>query len=195
MTDKEWLGIASIALSAIGYSSYILSVLKKHTKPHVFSWGVWALIMSVVFFAQFSQGAGAGAWVTGFSAAMCCVITVLSLWRGEKHITRSDWAAFLGALLTIPLWYITKNPLWAVVLATLVDALAYFPTFRKSWYKPREEHFFTYCMDAVKWIFALCALQNYSLVTLLYPCFLLIANTTLVSMIVWRRAASKAVIK
>lgn len=187
MVDKQTLGFISVALSAIGYGSYIRSIIQKRTKPHLFSWAVWAVLMVIVFLAQVSKGAAAGAWVTGFSAAACVVIAIFSVPFGEKHITRGDWLAFIGALITIPVWYFTNDPLWAVIIATLIDALAYYPTFRKSYAKPYEENAFTYTMDFLKWIFALFALGNYSLVTLFYPVFLLAANSSLVAMIIWRR--------
>jgi hypothetical protein len=143
--------------------------------------------MGIVFLAQLSKGAGAGAWVTGFSAAACVLIAGLFVTRGEKNITKSDWLAFVGAIITIPVWYFTHDPLWAVILATAIDAMAYYPTFRKSYFKPYEENFFTYSMDTFKWIVALFALGNYSATTMLYPLFLLLANSALVSMILWRR--------
>jgi len=186
--NQNMIGLFSVLCAAIGYGSYIRSVLRNRTKPHLFSWGVWTLLMGIVFFAQMEKGAGAGGWVTGFSAAACLVIAILSITRGEKHITRSDWLALVGALITIPVWRITHDPLWAVILATAIDAMAYYPTFRKSYAKPYEENVPTYTIDTFKWIVALFALGSYSTTTMLYPLFLLGANSCLVGMILWRRS-------
>lgn len=177
-----------MAISTIGYGIYIRSTLKKQTKPHLFSWAVWTVLMFIVFFAQLSKGGGAGAWVTGFSAAACLIIAGLAVTYGERNITKSDWFAFVGAIIIIPVWYFTQDPLWAVILATAVDAMAYYPTFRKSYLKPYEENFMTYSIDISKWIVALFALGHYSATTMLYPVFLLLANSALVSMILWQRS-------
>jgi hypothetical protein len=105
--------------------------------------------------------------------------------------TKTDWLALLSGLSIIPLWYVTKNALWAVVLATLIDAFAYYPTFRKAWIKPYEEDFFLYASDDIKWIFALLAMSDHSTTTLLYPFFCMLANSSVAVMIVWRRRLQK----
>jgi hypothetical protein len=99
--------------------------------------------------------------------------------------------AFGMALAAIPVWYFTHHALWAVVLATGIEAMAYFPTFRKSYIKPFEENFVTHSIDTLKWVIALTALESLTLTTMLYPLFLLGANCVLVSMILWRRATVK----
>lgn len=187
MTYQDFLGYFSVAFAAVGYGSYIASILKKKTKPHLFSWGVWSLLMAIVFLAQVSKGAGAGAWVMGFSAAACLAIAVMAVKNGEKNITRSDWLALVGALITIPVWYATHDPFWAVVLATVIDGLAYYPTFRKSYGKPYEENVLTYTVDIFKWIVAFFALSDFSATTLIYPVFIFTSNCALVAMIMWRR--------
>jgi hypothetical protein len=185
--NKELLGFISVTCAAIGYGYYIWTVIKRRTKPHAFSYGVWALLLSIIFLAQTSRGGASGAWVTGFSALPCIIIAGLALVWGEKNITRSDWVAFFGALLTIPIWYFTKNPLNAVVLAIIIDIFAYYPTFRKTWHRPYQENPFSYTMDVVKWIITLPALGSYSAVTVLSPLFFLTVNGSLVLMILWRR--------
>jgi hypothetical protein len=185
---RDILGLVSVALAAVGYGSYITTLLRRQTKPHLFSWSIWAVMMILVFYIQLMKGAGAGAWVTGFSGAACLVIALLSLKHGEKNFTLSDKISFAGALLIMPIWHLTHDPLWAVLLATAIDALAYYPTFRKSWGKPFEENFLTYSLDVVKWVIAFFAFNDMSATTLIYPLFCFSANTALVLMILARRA-------
>ena len=162
MISKELLGFLSVGLSAIGYSTYIISGIETAHQTACFLVVGMGVLMGIVFFAQFSKHAGPGAWVTGFSAIVCFVSSQgLALFRGEKNITKGDWLAFAGALLTIPIWYATEDPLWVVILATLIDVLAYYPTFRKSWIRPKErENFFSFSMDVCKWLAALTALTD-----------------------------------
>jgi hypothetical protein len=187
MTGKSLLGLVSVLLACIGYGSYIVSVLRGRTRPHIFSWCIWALVMGIAAAAQLTNGAGAGGWVTAFSTLACGAIALLSFRHGDRHIVTSDWLALVIALAIIPLWALTRNPLWAVVLASAIDGLAYYPTMRKSWHRPREETCITYSVDFIKWLFAIPALTVYSFVTLTYPLFLLGANALLVGIIVLRR--------
>ena len=188
---KDLLGYIAVAISVFGYGSYFISLFRRHTKPHTCSWVIWGLILSIVCFVQLGKGGGSGAWATGSSALFCSIIAIASFFIGEKTITRDDWMAFALALLIIPIWYMTEAPLIVVILATLIDGLAYYPTFRKCYRKPREENITTYAVDAIKWVVALLALKNYSVVTILYPFFLIFANSALTFMVLKRRAEEK----
>lgn len=192
MTHHEVFGFVSVACAALGYGNYIRTVLIRQTKPHLFSWLVWGVVIGIICLAQLSKGAGAGAWATGFSSASCIVVAILAVTRGEKDITVSDWVAFAGAAAIIPVWHLTQNPLWAVILGSVIDALAYYPTYRKSYIKPFEENYLLYSLDIVKWMVAFFALGDYSATTLIYPIFCMVANGLLVAMILLRRAKVKA---
>jgi hypothetical protein len=104
MTVKDVLDLASLLIAVASYVPYVRSIFVANTKPHAFTWLVWGTVMAIAFFAQLSDMAGAGSWATGLSAAFCLGIGVLALFRGEKHITRGDWIAFLATFLAIPLW-------------------------------------------------------------------------------------------
>ena len=169
MFNKELIGLASLAIALVSYLPYIRSIFVAKTRPHAFSWLVWGTVSMIAFVAQISEKAGAGSWVTGFSATMCLGVGVLAIFRGEKQIARSDWISFLLTLSAIPLWIATKDPLWSVLLVTGIDAAAYYPTFRKSYAKPDEELALRYVLTAVKHFLSLAALENYTLVTAVYP--------------------------
>jgi hypothetical protein len=188
MTGKTIFGLVSVALAVIGYASYAVTVLKGRTRPHLFSWWIWGLVMAVAAAVQLTNNAGAGAWVTVFSAAACLAIALLSLRHGDRNIAPTDWVAIAAAVTIIPAWAVTRNPLLAVVMASAIEWLGYYPTMRKSWLRPHEETAITYSLDLTKWLMSLWALAVYSAVTLIYPLALLAANATLVAIILGRRA-------
>jgi hypothetical protein len=139
MALKDVFGLLSVVLSVVSYVPYARSIFVANTKPHAFTWLVWGAVMAIAFVAQLYDKAGAGSWATGLSAAFCLGIGVVAVFRGEKHITIGDWIALLVTLIAIPLWVVTSDPLWSVLLVTGIDAVAYYPTFRKSYAKPDEE--------------------------------------------------------
>ncbi|PZO85412.1 MAG: hypothetical protein DI626_07485 [Micavibrio aeruginosavorus] len=185
------MGAIAIGIGIISYIPYLLTILKGRTKPHAFSWLIWGILTAIAFAAQITGGGGVGAWVTGFTAATSLIIVALALFKGEKNVTKSDWLTFVTALLAIPLWYFTKNPLNAVILITIIDALAFYPTFRKSWHRPYEENAFTFTLSGIKFIFATLALETLNITTSLYPLSLVFMNGVFVIMILWRRKALK----
>lgn len=187
MMDKEILGLFAVLINVGCYIPYFIGLYRKQLKPHVFSWLLWGLLTGIAFFAQIAAGAGPGAWITGFTTLFLLIITLISLSHGEKNITRSDWASFIIALLAIPLWYVTNDPLWSVILVTAIDALAFYPTFRKSWHQPWQDSATTFFISSVKWIPALMALEIFNLTTALYPASLVIMNGAFVAMLLYRR--------
>jgi hypothetical protein len=185
------LGLLSVFLSVVSYVPYVRSIFVANTKPHAFTWLVWGTVMAIAFVAQLSDRAGAGSWATGLSAAFCLGIGVIALFRGEKHITRGDWIAFLVTFLAIPLWVVTSDPLWSVLLVTAIDAVAYYPTFRKSYAKPDEELAFKYVLTVIRYLLSLLALEHYTVVTSVYQLVSIVMEAGIVVMLLWRRAVLK----
>jgi len=191
MISKEIFGLLSLVLSVVSYVPYVRSIFVANTKPHAFTWLVWGTVMAIAFFAQLSDKAGAGSWATGLSAAFCLGIGVIALFRGEKHVTRGDWIVFIITFLAIPLWVVTSDPLWSVLLVTVIDAVAYYPTFRKSFAKPDEELAFKYVLTVILYLFSLLALEHYTVVTSVYQFVSIFMELGIVIMLLWRRAVLK----
>ena len=184
----EIYGSLSVVLAIASYAPYFVATLKGTNKPHVFSWVLWSLLTWIAFAIQVLSGAGPGAWASGVTAFCCIVIALASFRHGEKKITASDWVAFVAGLLTIPLWFATKDPTASALLVTAIDLFGFYPTFRKSWHKPREEMVTTHALSLVKHFFAIAALSVVSIPTAFYPAALFAANVLLVSEIVYRRS-------
>jgi len=191
IAGKDIFAAIAMAGTTTNWVIYTRSILRGKTRPHVFSWLIWALLMLTGAAAQYAGGAGTGALPTAYSGLFCTFITVLSLFRGEKHITRSDWIIFICAFSAIPAWVLTRDPLAAALIITLVDAAGFYPTFRKSWAKPEEEYPVTYFIGGTVAVFTLCALERYSLTTALYPLSLVLTHYLLVAMLFLRRAKLK----
>jgi len=184
---KELLGGLAVLIAFTSYVPYIRDVAKRQTKPHAFSWLVWGTLEIIGFFGQVADHAGPGAWVTGASAVLTLTVFIFSLTRGERQITRADWLSLLGAGVAMAFWAITDSPLITVILISLIDALGFVPTFRKSFRKPREETLSSYALSFAKHAVGLNALSNYSVITMLYPLSLILTNALFVSMLFVRR--------
>ncbi len=185
--SKELSAIISIALSVVSAYPYIRDCLRGTTKPHFFTWCIWCLSASIIFYALYINGAGPGAWVTGFFAVKCFVYCVLAYFVGERQITRSDWGCFIGALLAIPLWRMTNDPLWSVIWLIGIEAIAFIPTFRKSWLKPHEETLQSYLWAIIQCFLALLATERFIWVNTLYAVSIIIQNTVFILFVLWRR--------
>ena len=181
------LGGLAIATGFVGQVLYIKDLYKGTIKPHPFSWLGWGILDVVVFSAQIVKGGGAGAWVIGVAGLVNTGIAIVSLRSGEKHITWSDWVCFSGALAGIVLWLVTKEPFFAVLIASAVNFLAFVPTFRKAYLRPMEESLNIFVFDIVKFILGIAALQALNPTTVLFPVVSAFSNILFVAMVLLRR--------
>lgn len=187
MDYRVLLGILATLIAVYSYIPYFKDIFKGKTKPHAFSWLIWSVLTGIAFFGQLTDNAGPGAWVTGFTAIICFAIFLVGLKVGKHNITTIDWISLLGAGISLLFWYSTNSPLISVILITIIDAFGFFPTFRKSFSKPNEETLTTYALSGLKFLIALAALENVSVVTALYPASLVLMNWAFVGMLIIRR--------
>jgi len=185
---QQIASLAAIVLTVAAYVPYIKAIRAGLVKPHFFSWLIWSLTTAIVFFAQAAAEGGAGAWPTGVSA----VITVYVAWlavvlRSDFTATKMDWAFLIAALFSLPLWYLTDDPLWSVIILTVVDALGFGPTLRKVLARPQEESFMFYALFAVRSTLSVFALESLTLTTVLFPAVMVVACIMVCALLWWSR--------
>jgi hypothetical protein len=182
------LGAAASIIGFIGYIPYYRDVLRRTTRPHPFTYGIWALLSTITLAAQLAKGAGPGAWVTAVPAVTCAGIAILAVFYGDNRmVVATDWILLAGALCAIVTWRLTYAPLYAVIISTLASACAFVPTFRKSYSKPGEETALSYSIGALRSCVAIPALLSFNLATLLPLLYNIAANVSFVTMLLVRR--------
>lgn len=188
MIYKEILSAVAIALTFVAFFPYIRSILQGKTRPHVFSWLIWGSTTFVVFLAQLADEGGVGAWPIGVSGIITMYVALLAyLKKSDISITRTDWLFFIAAMLSLPLWYFTDDPLSAVVILTTVDLFGFVPTFRKAYVSPFEERLTFFMIMALRNFIVVLALENYSLTTVLFPAVIALACLLFIVMVLYRR--------
>lgn len=185
---KEILSALAIAITFAAYLPYIRSILRGKTRPHTFSWIIWGISTFIVFFAQLADHGGAGAWPIGISG----VITLYVAWlaykrRIDRSITRLDWWFLWLAVASLPLWFVTANPLAAVIILTFIDTIGFGPTFRKAYHFPYDEPVAFYAIMALRNAIAMAALEHFSWTTLLFPAVTGIGSLVFAVMVLLRR--------
>jgi hypothetical protein len=188
MPLKPVFAATAIALTIAALLPYIRAVVLGRVQAHVFSWVIWGSTTFVVFLAQLADHGGIGAWPIGVSGSLTILIAFLAYQRRtDLRINRSDWFFFVAALSTLPLWYLTANPLWAVVVLTIVDLLGFGPTLRKVYSQPHSESAKFFGLFALRNLLVILALEHYSLTTLLFPATIGVACILMMTLMVVRR--------
>lgn len=190
---KSAFAIISLILGLAIYVPYLIRIWHRTAKPHVFSWTTWGILCGLGFFLSASGGGGEGAWLFALESVMCFGLAGYALFRGEKHITRSDRIAFASALVVTVIYIFTKQAVLSVVLAAVIDCLGFFPTFRKSYRKPQDEPALSYFLSFLAFLLSLFALEKYSFVTMFYPLVLMSGNISLVLFLLARRRRLRSV--
>jgi len=129
---------------------------------------------------------------------VAAIVTILTLiislkgGYGTKDITNFDKICLILALVAILPWLLVKSVLWSVILATLIDLIAFFPTMRKTWHAPRSESLGSMYVDAVKHSLSIFSMGSYSLINVIYPASVLITKFIIIGEIEFLRKFKKA---
>lgn len=185
--ETIFAGLALIFM-LIRYVFYFTSIYKGETRPHGFSWFVWGVVVGIGALAQLQlDPTGLSGWTLLAVAISCLIIAVLGFWIGEKNITRGDWITFLSALIAIPVWQLTQEPVLAVVIVMTIDILSYYPTMRKTWNEPWTEPALSTFTCAARYFCIMFTVSEPTLSNLIYPGFLMTIDLIFALLIVYRR--------
>ncbi|MAY99272.1 MAG: hypothetical protein CMH32_01955 [Micavibrio sp.] len=188
-------GVA-ITVALIRYATYAYSIYKGEAKPHVFSWFLWGLIVSIGAYAQYQLDGGPSVWALAVVATGCFTFSTVALFMGKKNIRRSDWVAFIGALFAIPVWQATQSPLAALAIVAVIDILSLYPTLRKTWEDPSTEPAFSWFLSGLRYFFTLFAVPEPTIMSLAYPFFLMTCDWLIPAVVIFRRnMLKKALLK
>jgi hypothetical protein len=185
--NKIWFGVCAVGFELVSAIVYLYGIYRGKTKPHLYTFLVWTIVMTIIFFGQVLSGAGAGAWATGASLFLTAITIPLSIFYGTKDITKMDGLFLILAVSAIIPWAFAESIFLSVLLASLIDALAIIPTIRKTWKDPKSEPLLSWLLAEGKIICGILALAVYAPVTWIYPVQALIMNALLILVIMYRR--------
>lgn len=185
--SKEHLALISILFAVLGYVPYLWMMWTQRVRPHIFSWGLWGTMALIVYLAQSVNQGGAGTWATATTAMFCYLIAIFALPHGRKTIRRIDWIVLSGALVSIPLWIMTQDALYSVILLCVMNVLATLITIRKAWENPFHESTYIFAVQTCKLVFSCLALSSFAPVVILFPICDGLMNLTIIAVVFWRR--------
>ena len=188
MEIKTIISLIAGVLVLVSYFFYIKSIFKGKSKPHVFTWGLWAVIVFILFLLQRSSGAGYGSLPTLVVAILCLVVLILSLVKeSNKNIRNIDIIFLLVTILTIPIWLLVKAPIISTVLLLIVYSLAGEATIRKSWIDPHSEIITLWAINALRALLSIFALSKFNFITLAFPVLVFLSATSFAMILILRR--------
>ena len=184
---KLILAISATIITIVAYIPYFRDVFKRRTKPHMYTWLIWAITQGTATFALLQGGGNFGAISLFAGTILVIIIFFLSFKYGTKNITKHDTYVLGAALLAIVLWWQLKNPLIAVLMVSLIDGLGYIPTIKKTFEDPWSETPSFWLLMALAMIVTIISNAEYNLLTVTYLAVLFVANTTIFIISLYRR--------
>jgi len=180
--------IISWILITIFCWKYLHSVLDWETKPHIYTILLYVIITGIIFYSQIISWAWFGAMYVGITCVFWILIFILSFTYGIKDITLTDKVSLVFALLAIPLWYISWNPVFSVILLIVVDIFSSYPTVRKTIVNPYSENLYVFVIEFIALVFSILALSQINFLSAGYLFYILLFDVIMFNIIYfWRK--------
>ncbi len=187
MTIKLFFAVASVVVLIVGYVPYFRDIFRKTTKPHAYTWLIWAITTGTATAAAFYGGANWGTMGLAGSTFITILVFLLSFKYGTKNITRSDMFVLILALSAIVVWWLTNNLLLSVLMVTAIDGIAYVPTLRKSWEEPYSETLSFWLIMTMVNMLTILSLGEINWITAPYLVVPAILNVFVLTICIFRR--------
>ncbi len=191
MNIKLLFAIISSVIGIIAFIPYLKDVWFKRTKPHIFTWIIWAISQGIATAGLLHGQGGLGVIPMAISVGCTLAVIILSIRNGDHNITKSDIAVLAVALSAIYVWVGLDSPLGSVLMVSGIDAIGYIPTFRKSYHLPWSETLGSWAAFSFADGLALLALEQYNLLTASYLTTITTVNFFLVAYLWVRRKQVK----
>lgn len=176
------------ALIAFGvFVPYGVDILKGRARPARSTRIMFAALMMIALLQQHSLGSGWALAVTIGEAVGSLAILVLALFRGIGGLKKIDITCYLLLLIDLVVWLTTQNAFLALHLTVLADLIAFIPTLAKTWRYPESETPIFFIGGLIAPILSILAAGDFRYSIMLFPLWLVLANTVEVGLIYRKR--------
>jgi hypothetical protein len=185
-------GVIAGILALVATVPYLRDIVRGSTKPQRATWMIWTTLSFVVFASQWASGATWSLALTAGQAIAGGTVFALALRRGVGGVSRIELALLGLAGLGVVGWLLAGNPVVATCSVVAADLIAVALMLPKTYRQPRSETLSTYAIGLVSTPFALAAVGSTTPSLVIYPLYILAADSAVVIMIVLRRRALAA---
>lgn len=189
MSKELLFSLISTGVYLVGAIPYWRDVLRWRTTPHVFTFGIWVILTAFNIYVLIQH--------REFYALIPSAIMLFSLFffgflfwlKYYKKVKKDwfDWFCLSLAIAIIAYYLLFKNTLNTVIFTTIVDFIAFLPTFKKWWFTPWTESILLYFQAGINQIFTFLALNSPNPETTIFWLYLVVANLLYFFLVFFRR--------
>lgn len=196
MVDERFALLGAL-LSLAGASRYAWLTARGRTRPNKVTWFLWALAPGIGFLAQLDEGVGLSSVLTLSISVGPALIFASSFVNRDAYwrLSRFDLSCGLVSVVALVVWLGLDDPVPAIALAVLADAVAGVPTALKAWRHPLTENPVVFLLGGVNGVIVLLTLDRWDVATAGFPVYITVLGWGLASVVAlrtrgYRRAAT-----
>lgn len=139
---RKIAAIIAAVVSFVAHPLYVWAMVRKETKPHLFTWVVSSFIAgSSIFLFNKAEGGDPIYMLVGDFIGLS-FIAILSIFMGNgKEKDSWDWSCLIGALIGVGIYVFYRNAFIAFAAVLFAESLGLIPTIRKTYDCPEQEDF------------------------------------------------------
>lgn len=179
---QAYIGYAAGILGFIPYIFFVLSIRKGKTKLNLAGWSLYTIAMTMIATSSMALGAWQTVWLAIAYVIGQIVVIAFALKEGYFAFSKFDYRCLVISALGLLLWVYTSNPLYALILNVLVDALGTLTIAKKTWLHPGTEETKPWVMSLSVAILNCFAIASLDVSNALYPIYLVFANALIVGL-------------
>ncbi|HZR94512.1 MAG TPA: hypothetical protein VFA56_02385 [Gaiellaceae bacterium] len=187
------LGALAAAAALVATAPYIVDTARGRTRPHRGTWLIWSTLSLIALLSQRADGASWSLLVVAGQFVSTASVLALAIVRkhGEGGTSVAEIALLALAGIGVVGWAVADDPAIAtaaVVAADLVGVLLMLPkTYRDPW----SETLSTFVLGGVSGMLGAAAVGRWAPSLLLYPAYIVAADSLTVATIAIRRSAHR----
>lgn len=187
----QYLVIFGALCSAFFGSFYLIATVQGKVQPNKITWLLWAISPLISFFATITatglDWAILPVFMSGFMPLLVFITAMFN--RGSYwQLKPVDYLCGFIAIIALIIWYITSNPILAIIFSIISDAVAALPTILKAWHYPNSETPIYYMGGIISTITGIiAATAHWSFSNVAFTIYLLLLDISLVIIIIYRR--------
>jgi len=174
------LGLSALILNLIGYIPYIKDIFRGKVKPHPYTWGIWAILTSILAINQFINGGGYSLFFFISTALLVDFVFILSLSHGMGGASKIDRLCLTLALVLLLYWVATKDTYTSTVVAVIIDGIGAIPTLIKTYHHPKSETYIQWILSSIAGLLTLLAVPTLSWILIIYPLYVFFMDGAIV---------------
>ena len=187
----EYFALIGTVIASLGGFYYLYCTIKGTVKPHKMTYFFWGLFPLIVFASQISQGVGVIAWATFIAGITPFAILIAASFNPNAYweIKQTDYIYGAIAVLAMIIWYITKEPNIALILALIADFAVAIPTIIKTYQYPKTESWKAYGLNVIGFSVGLLSIHTWTIENYAFIVYLLTVNS-LITLLALRKSTS-----